>query len=191
MGVLQDIFNWIQTLPLWQQDAARRLFEKPQGLSEKDIKEIYDLFKQECGIDVNDSIVAITLPLDKIPAIHTYDGLRLKSLQGLKHVNCIDSNQCLNFSLEGMTIVYGGNGCGKSGYARVFKKACFSRDTGEIIYPNAEKPEEKNEVPEATFVIENRGICRSIQWKNDISLPHKELATIAVFDSIDKKQKYL
>lgn len=183
MGVLQDIFNWIQTLPLWQQDAARRLFEKPQGLSEKDIKEIYDLFKQECGIDVNDSIVAITLPLDKIPAIHTYDGLRLKSLQGLKHVNCIDSNQCLNFSLEGMTIVYGGNGCGKSGYARVFKKACFSRDTGEIIYPNAEKPEEQNEVPEATFVIENRGICRSIQWKNDISLPHKELATIAVFDS--------
>lgn len=183
MGVLQDIFKWVDTLPLWQQDAARRLFEKPQGLSEEDILEIYDLLKQDCGINTNSGIVAQALPLEKIPAVHTYNGLKLKSIQGLKYVNCIDSNQCLNFCTNGMTIIYGGNGCGKSGYARVFKKACFSRDTEEAIYPNIEKIEEQNKVPQATFVVEDRGICRAIQWKNDISSSSKELSTIAVFDS--------
>lgn len=39
-----------------------------------------------------------------------------------------------------MTVIYGDNGSGKSGYSRVLKRACRTRDQMEAIHPNAHLP---------------------------------------------------
>ena len=47
------------------------------------------------------------------------------------NVNALAENQELPFSPQGMTIIYGNNGAGKSGYVKILKAACRARGTKE------------------------------------------------------------
>lgn len=98
------------------------------------------------------------------------------------HVNRIAPGQKLNFAPSGMTVVYGGNGSGKSGYVRVMKRACRARDQAERVLPDANDPAAKNSVPKAIFDIEINGACKPIHWTFNSDSPD-DLAKISVFDS--------
>lgn len=50
-------------------------------------------------------------------------------------VNQLAPDQTLSFAAKGITVVYGDNGAGKSGYARLLKRACRARHS-EVILPN-------------------------------------------------------
>lgn len=60
--------------------------------------------------------------------------LLLTSLQNLKGVNALVENQRIDFCPQ-VTIIYGVNGSGKTGYTRLLKKAFHSRSTEDIL-PN-------------------------------------------------------
>ncbi|NCB85532.1 MAG: hypothetical protein EOM44_13740 [Bacteroidia bacterium] len=62
------------------------------------------------------------------------DDLLLTSLQKLKGVNALVDNQKIDFCPQ-VTIIYGVNGSGKTGYTRLLKKAFYSRSTEDIL-PN-------------------------------------------------------
>jgi hypothetical protein len=47
-------------------------------------------------------------------------------------VNALVENQTLNFG-SGLTVVYGDNAAGKSGYTRIFKSACRARGAEDIL----------------------------------------------------------
>ena len=51
----------------------------------------------------------------------------LKSMRGVQNVNALVEDQSLTFIPKGVTIIYGDNGAGKSGYVRVLKRACRAR----------------------------------------------------------------
>ncbi len=55
----------------------------------------------------------------------------------------------------GMTVIYGGNASGKSGYARVMKRACRARDQTEPIHPNANDPTAASKVPACGIVFDD------------------------------------
>ena len=80
-----------------------------------------------------------------------------------------------------MTVIYGGNGSGKSGYGRVMKRACRSRDQAEKVHPDATDPAAQNRIPEATFDIDVGGATKSVKWESG-KLSPDELSTIAGFD---------
>lgn len=181
MNLLKEIFNWVKQLPAWQQDAARRLYEKPDGLSDSDYQELCRLALKENGLSPEETLEPISLDVDCIQQDASEHTLTLLSLGNLHHVNKIGSSQKLSFSPTGMTIVFGSNGTGKSGYARVFKRACFCRDAREEILPDVAIDEEQNAIATATFEVEYDGIRRKIEWKNGQN--NSELAYISVFDS--------
>ena len=183
MNLIQELFSWFKTCPLWVQDAARRLYNNPEGLSETDYQELFHLCLKENGVAGEDGMVF--QPVDSVlgaanPNAHH---LVLKSLHGLKHVNAIGQAQTLMFKDKGLTIIYGQNGSGKSGYARVFKKACFSRDREERIIPNVTKATDPNCIPEAIFDVELDGQAKSILWKQSDNSMVEELSYISVFDT--------
>lgn len=184
MALLDDILKWTETkLPLWQRDAARRLFLQEDGLSSDDYAELYTLLKASHGLPNPLGLTPEPLKAAHLPtALKPGETVILKSMYDLKHVNCIASEEPLKFSTTGMTIIYGGNGSGKSGYIRVMKKACRARDQREQVHPNANDPTAQNSVPEAKFNIEINGTSKPVQWTSDSNSPD-ELATIAVFDS--------
>lgn len=184
MALLDDILIWTETkLPDWQRDAVRRLFQQEDGLSSNDYSELYTLLKAAHGLSIPLALTPEPLKAAHLPAaLQTGEDVILKTVRDLRHVNRIAPGQKLNFAPSGMTVIYGGNASGKSGYTRVMKRACRARDRAEKVHPNAHDPAAQNCVPQATFDIEINGSPKPLQWVADNDSPD-ELATIAVFDS--------
>ena len=182
MALLDDILAWTRTLPEWQQDAARRLFQKPDGLSIEDYDELYVLLKAAHNLPNPEGRKAAPLSNDHLPtSTGSGDPVVLKTMRALKHVNCIAPDQTLCFEPTGMTVIYGGNGSGKSGYARVLKRACRARDQNEQVLPDANDPTAQKCIPEALFDIEAGTVTTEVRWSAKAA-PPEELASIAVFD---------
>ncbi|MFH1830324.1 MAG: AAA family ATPase [Pseudomonadota bacterium] len=182
MSLLHQIVDWSTTdLAPWQQDALRRLFKK-QVLDLTDYDDLYAMMKAEYKIYDSQKRQALPLTSEHIP-IHSKDASRiiLRSMKDLKHVNCIANEQTLTFSTNGITVMYGANASGKSGYSRVLKLACRARDDTETVHPNVFEADFDTVTPMATFQIEVDGKERHLQWKRG-DAPPQLLSTVAVFD---------
>src|SRR5690606_9687917 len=64
--------------------------------------------------------------------------VNLRAIHSAENVNALKAGERLTFDKTGLTIVYGDNGSGKSGYARVLKKVCRARvlPKDDKILPN-------------------------------------------------------
>jgi len=183
MALLHDILKWTESLPSWQRDAARRLFKNESQLSENDRKELYVSLKADHGIAAPGGEVAIPLSAGDLPAsIKSGATVVLKAVHTLQNVNRIASDQIVPFGSTGITIIYGGNGSGKSGYSRVLKRACRARDQSEPVLPDATNPASAGNIPSAKFDIEDGGLNIELTWVRDIT-PPEQLSAISVFDS--------
>lgn len=130
----QDIINFSKTQPIWQQDALRRLAQS-QTLTENDYEDLFLLLKQECSIPLPEGkeVAASPILLDHLQSTSTEDDvLELEWVGELANVNLIDPKETLHFC-NGLTIVYGDNGTGKSGYTRMLKQSCASRGQQDIL----------------------------------------------------------
>jgi energy-coupling factor transporter ATP-binding protein EcfA2 len=183
MALLNDILAWTKSLPTWQRDACRRLLQKEAGLEDADHTELYALLKKENQIETENAVEAVPLASEHLPAVLAAgETVVLVSLRELENVNQIPKDHTLGFSETGMTVIYGGNGSGKSGYARVMKRACRARDQSEPIHPNANDPAASSKIPTAKFNFKVAGASEEIVWSRD-STPPNRLSTISVFDS--------
>lgn len=181
MTILQEIQTWSESLPDWQSDAIFRLFTK-QNLEQDDIEDLYALLKSEHGIPDPEERKASRFLADHISATTPKDiRIELLGIKNLIHVNAIANDQRLGFSPKGMTVVYGDNGAGKSGYSRVLKRACRARDQSEQIFPNVTLPEEGRGIAEATFEININGEYREEKWI-DGNPAHETLSALGIFD---------
>lgn len=183
MSLLNDILEWTETLPNWQRDAARRLLVNESALSDGDYSELYALLKKENGIEVVSGLAAHPLATENLPAeTEAGENVVLLALRELENVNRIPRDHALKFAESGMTVIYGGNGSGKSGYARVMKRACRARDQSEPIHPNAHDPSATGKIPTAKFDLKVAGGSEEVVWVHD-STPPDRLSKISVFDS--------
>lgn len=183
MSILNDVLLWSEKdLSLWLRDAARRLLFNDQ-LTAQDHEELYLLLKAGKGITVEGYLKAVPLSADHIPAEGVLQlHVALKTLGNFQNINKIMSGQTLTFSEKGMTVIYGGNGAGKSGYARVLKHACRARDRGGEILGDVTQGHEANATPQATFSVSAGGKDQTIHWSSG-TVPPKILSGIGVFDT--------
>jgi len=125
MSLLADILGWSSAnlLP-WQRDALRRLFQH-QECNSQDIDELYAMLKSARGLPDPQNRQPIPLAAEHLPVQSAGVGVVvLNALRELKNVNRIADGEKLTFAPKGITVIYGGNGSGKSGYSRVLKRAC-------------------------------------------------------------------
>jgi AAA domain len=167
---------------MWQRDATSRLLAK-QVLSQDDYDDLYALLKADHGIADPKGRLPKPLTADQIPVpMKAATNVELRAMKNLRHVNAIAENQILSFGTSGLTIIYGDNGSGKSGYSRVLKRACRARDQAEVIHPNAHLPTAKTGIAEAVFEIVVNGAVQDVLWTNGKAAP-PELSSLAIFDS--------
>lgn len=108
-------------------------------------------------------------PSPKLLGIHSPSG-----------INRLPLTAKLTFA-DGLTIVYGGNGVGKSGFARVLSNACFSRQQ-HPIYPDVFDAAAPN-VPSATIeVVDRQGNVTPLPFDGISEHPVLKRG-FAVFDS--------
>jgi len=182
MSILQEIQKWAPTLPAWQQDAVGRLFSKGE-LAAEDYDDLYALLKAQHGIADPKERLPKKLEASQVGGA-TGSGrlIQLTSIKNVKNVNALADNQCVTLRPDGITVIYGDNGSGKSGYSRALKKACRARDRKEEILPNAKLPKSKVGAAEAAFGILVDGTPAEVKWISG-SAPPEQLADIAIFDS--------
>lgn len=141
--VLGEILTWSQTLPTWQQDCLRRLVTKVE-LSDSDFKELLSICRATRGLGRKNGEAAVVpeaLARKHVPIqVASTAAATLLKLFKLEHVNALCDRGELDFAGQGVTVVYGDNGSGKSSYAQVLKRACRARNRGEAIKPNVFKP---------------------------------------------------
>jgi hypothetical protein len=182
MAILQEILNWSQGLQEWQSDAVSRLLTK-QALSPEDYDDLYALLKLAHGIPDPKNRQPKPLTADQIPVrIEANTHIQLQAIKNLLNVNAIAENQQLAVSTAGMTVIYGDNGSGKSGYSRVLKRACRARDQSEPIYPNANLPKVQTGNAQASFDIVVDGNVKEVTWYQGKEAP-AELSSFAIFDT--------
>ncbi|MFC6282216.1 MULTISPECIES: AAA family ATPase [Polaromonas] len=182
MSILQEILGWTQGLPAWQSDAVARLLAK-QALTPDDLDDLFALLKVAHGIPDSKNRKPTPLTADQIPApVKVATHVELRAMKNMRHVNAIAENQHLPFSATGMTVIYGDNGSGKSGYSRVLKRACRARDQMEAIHPNANLPMGQAGAPEAAFEIAVDNVAKDVHWTQGKAAP-PELSSFAIFDS--------
>ena len=165
MALIDEILKWSEEkLPLWQRDAVRRLFQQETDLSvDDDYPELYALLKAAHGLPNPLKLTPEPLKAAHLPTVlQIGEKVVLKAIRDFVHVNRIAPRQKLDFALAGMTVIYGGNGSGKSGYVRVMKQACRARDQAEKVHPDAYDIAAQNRVPKAIFDIEINGISKSL-----------------------------
>ena len=192
MAIFEEVLAWADRLPLWRQDALQRLCIQG-GWNEADLGEILDLAKQHHGIScaIKSTPQPTRFAADHFPAEPNQEGtVVLTSLHTLLNVGKIPSDQTLAFQSQGLTIVYGGNGAGKSGYARVLKQACRARSPG-TVYANAYDPNFQQLTPSATIDFALDGTPDQALWSGQRGhVPRHELRGISVFDG-DCARHYL
>lgn len=129
MTVLQEILEWSQDRPVWQRDALRRLTLDGE-LTDEDILTLTNICKSAHGLADQQE----TVPLAKghVPDTALGAPVSLVSIFHHRGVNALAEDQTLKFG-SGLTVVYGDNGAGKTGYIRILKSACRARGEEKIL----------------------------------------------------------
>ena len=104
--------------------------------------------------------------------------IKLKGLREVTYVNALKANEHLSIG-EQLTVIYGDNASGKSGYARIMKKAFRARVVDPVL-PNVYVATPKNPAT-AVFEIEENGQIRDEKWIDGQQSPDC-LGRFAVFD---------
>lgn len=182
MDIQREIHEWTRSLPGWQRDLLRRLCLS-EPLDSADEEAILALLRHEHKVPGASAVAAIPVKLEQIPAPSSAgNSPRILAVGPLQNVNVIDPGQTLTFESRGLTVVYGSNGSGKSGYSRVLKKACRPGPRDDEILPNIFDGAVANTPRTATLVIELGGERRERQRQVNAP-PEPELSSISVFDS--------
>ena len=130
MTVLEQILGWSKDRPAWQRDALRRLVVNGE-LTEDDIRDLAEICKSAHGLSEQSDIV----PLEKkhIPG-NGHGSAKITLLSIFHHVgvNALAGDQTLKFG-PNLTVVYGDNAAGKTGYIRILRSACRARGPEAIL----------------------------------------------------------
>lgn len=179
--MLHDIAKWLDDQPDWVSDAARRLMQNGI-LTEADIDDVAALLLESTGLPDMVGRTPIRLDPATLPAEQP-EGAAV-SLIGIRNpvrVNALSHPDGISFEAKGLTIVYGYNGAGKSGFARALKSACRARDR-ERVLPDVFDPPNPPGPARAVFRWRTPAGDLEGEW-TDGSEAHPDLSAVAVFDS--------
>jgi energy-coupling factor transporter ATP-binding protein EcfA2 len=179
MPALDEILTWSSNAPAWLRDLLRRIATSAE-LTGVDIAELAELCKQPHGLSTSEA-KANPLSAKDIPGPTDAGAVALASITHVADVNALAPNEILSFAPTGLTVIYGDNGAGKSGFSRILRRACRARGADDPILANAlsDKPAG---APTARIDYAVAGTARSFAWKDGVA-GAPELSAVSVFDS--------
>lgn len=183
MSVLRDILEWSAERPIWQRDAIRRIATQ-ENLSQEDLAELTHLCLAGQGIVEPDTDAIQPIPFSEAHIPQSEGDINRVNIIGLREiigVNNLAPDQQLNFQVDGMTIIFGYNGSGKSGYARILRSLCHARHRGEQILPNVFS-DGCYIAPSATVEFQMGGENLTVSWQQGQE-PLAELGRVSFFDA--------
>ncbi len=185
-SVRDELLEFASKQPFWVQDALRRIATAGKP-TQGDLDDIVSMCKDAHKLVAPGPVpTPVALAPTDLPASSTASGsaVTLLALHDLENVNALLTGQKLTFNPSGLTIVYGTNGTGKSGYARVLKRLCRARGNVAPILPNVFAMTVGK--AKASVAFDVGGMTDSWTGELDASgpTPPDALAEVAVYDGV-------
>ncbi|MGJ5134354.1 hypothetical protein [Bradyrhizobium oligotrophicum] len=206
-----SLLVWSEDRPEWQRDALRRIAVSGQ-ITETDRDAIYARLRHAHEIAVESDLACTPLAADHLPPVtDTVEPTLLCSIGPVSNVDRLAADQQLRFGVDGITLVFGDNGTGKSGYARIAKKMCRARVVDELrgnvfaeqaspaaaarfrfCLPGDEEPQDADWIdgdaaPEALshiMVLDEASARIYVDKQNEITYLPREIEVIAQFGQL-------
>lgn len=172
-----DVFaEWFSDRPKWMQTAAAKLATSRRMPAPEAVRALADL----CIAEANGSeAVFETMPHGLFGATTGTDAFKLRKLDKVVGVNAIRENACLDFGSVDLSVVFGMNGSGKSGYARLLKHICGARHKSDLL-PNVFGAAKA--VPACEVTVETGADSKTFDWKAEPD-GLAPLKSVHIFDS--------
>jgi hypothetical protein len=179
-----ELLEWANSRPAWQQDTLRRAAVHGD-LTDDDLAELRLQIELTAGLPATDAPDPVPLAAEHLSGAAGNDPKTvLASLGPVRHVDRLAPDQPpLRFAVNGVTLIYGANASGKSGYCRIAKQLCRSLSPVDLrsnIY-DGEIPGP----PEVAVAFRVGGDDQPKDerlWSGD-QQPPRELSRISVFDT--------
>jgi len=181
-NVMTEIINWANGLVFWEQVALDRILAG-EAITDAVVAELVDLLLEDAGLQERTRQRPGLTHLASCPdtAINGAGRYRLARIHHLENINALAPNQCLEFG-PALTVIYGENGSGKSGYARVIGSAAFTRGDQTILgNVMASGADSGTKCADIDLVDDDSGETLSIHYV--VGQPCPQLRSFYVFDS--------
>ena len=170
---LAIITDWFNKLEDWQKDLFNNLW-KGNGLDESKNR-AFKLLQKEYGISESNFVPNVDIPNDLNFDSEINTVINLKEISEVQGVGALEPTNPIEFC-DGLNVVYGENGCGKSSYVKILKKAENPKSSVKI-YGNVYKGDNVN--PRAVLKFEEDGAMKTTVW----GINNKDTYPIKIYDS--------
>lgn len=172
------MIEWANSAPEWARYIVRNVVENKEPLDEERTTTAYKFFLQENGLEER------TLPNEPLLVASNADTetiapLTITSLSDVTGVNALGTGNVIEPNPH-LTILFGENGTGKTGYSRIFKALAESRTVDKKILGNIANT--KPEAMSATIKYrlgDNDEQCH--EWHGEKGVP--PFTRMSIFDS--------
>lgn len=172
-AIVDFLWEWTANQGDWSKLLVSKIVTTESPLSNLDREQIFNYFLQ--SIHLHSGLAALNTA--KPTYTPTAKQIELDSLCGITGVNRLAKNQTVTFS-KNITVIYGENGTGKTGYSRVLKTLGFSYDSNKTILPNIYAAAEPQS---ATINFRSNGSPQTFTWNG--ANTDSELENISVFNN--------
>jgi len=172
-AIIDFLWEWAESHGEWGKLLVSKVVSNESNLSADDRQEVFNYFLQSINLHTGLPKLASAKPT----YIPTSKQIVLDSLSSITGVNRLAKNQTVNFA-KNITVIYGENGTGKTGYSRILKSLGFSYDSQNNILSNIYS---KAEPKTATITFKSNEAAQTFSWNGNNSNP--ELENISVFNS--------
>lgn len=168
--------EWANSSDEWVRLLVSEVIASGRPVGEAIIDRAYDLFRQEKAFDER------TLPVvDELSTEARQDEsappLSVVRLSDVRGVNALVPGEVID-THEGLTILYGENGTGKTGYSRIFKALADSRTVDEIL-GNIEAAEDEAQLAKIEYIVGEQ--TETLMWAGERAVP--PFTRMSIFDS--------
>lgn len=171
------LVDWANAQDGWVRELALEVLAAGKPASDEAVADVYSTFLAEKGLAIE--------PPTTVPPLEYEEKLDpgfgefvFRKLEGVQGVNALSAGQTIEFSPK-LTILFGENGAGKTGYARVLKRLADVR-TAEEILPNVHEPgAARQQSAKVTYSVS--GDEHVLNWEGETGVP--PMTHVSVFDS--------
>jgi hypothetical protein len=170
------LVEWANDQDHWVRAVVAEVLSSRRSLTEEAVEHFYEILLRE-----KELIPGEAPSIDKLEdaggGVPREEALALRKISDVENVNALAEGQELEFN-PGLTVFFGENGAGKTGYVRILKTAASVRNA-EPILPNVLK--QGAGAPAASIAYLLAGVPGTIAWHGEQGV--RPLTRIDVFDA--------
>ncbi len=171
---MSDLIGWIQERPTWVKYAAKQLIDSGE-INLEDIKKLVELTINDAKEEECEHIPIEDLSFDQ----SSTNEIKLTSISDIHGINALSSQKPLEFGNKNLSIIYGRNGSGKSGYVRILKHLTGSRNPGRLL-SNVYESRPTQQKCKVSYEINDQS--KQVDWEKSDG-PIEDLLSVDIYDT--------